>query len=328
MKIRKQVDRELILSKVSQEQIFRYYYPYKFRLNERCLSCFKEEKNPSMIIGTKSQSGEIIFKCFNSSHGGDCIAFVMQLYNLDYHEALEKIAGDFGITNEVKYREVIEKLPPVEVIKPKKAPKIIVATRPFTKQELKYWEEYDQGLEDLKRENIYAPKQIWVNGDKKPVDKSELVFCYYYPEIDKWKIYKPFAKKEFKWYTNVPFDYIENIKNVENCKKVLIAKSKKDKMVLQKALNYDCMITSQAEDLSCFNEESIRILKTCKNVYTVFDNDTKGKSASWTLTNNFEFKHCNVPDKYLAEGITDFADLYRVYGSYRVREQFVKKKII
>jgi 5S rRNA maturation endonuclease (ribonuclease M5) len=252
----------------------------------------------------------------------------MQLYNIEYRDALEKIAADFGITDEVKYKEVIEKLPPAEVIKPKKAPKIIVSTRTFTTQELKYWEEYDQGLEDLKRENIYAPKEIWVNNEKKILIKDEFTFCYYYPEIDRWKIYKPFAKKEFKWFSNVPFDYIENIKNVENCKKVLIAKSKKDKMVLQKALNYDCMITSQAEDLSCFNEESIRILKTCKSVYTVFDNDTKGKSASWTLTNNFAFKHCNVPDKYLVEGITDFADLFRIYGSYRVREQFVKKKII
>lgn len=328
MRIRKQLDRELIFSKVSQEQIFRYYYPYKFKLNERCLSCFKQENNPSMIIGTRSSSGEIIFKCFNSSHGGDCITFVMQLYNIEYRDALEKIAADFGITDEVKYKEVIEKLPPAEVIKPKKAPKIIVSTRTFTKQELKYWEEYDQGLEDLKRENIYAPKEIWVNNEKKILIKDEFTFCYYYPEIDRWKIYKPFAKKEFKWFSNVPFDYIENIKNVENCKKVLIAKSKKDKMVLQKALNYDCIITSQAEDMSCFNQESIRILKTCKNVYTVFDNDTKGKSASWALTNNFNFKHCNVPDKYLVEGITDFADLYKVYGSYRVREQFVKKKII
>lgn len=332
MKVNKPIDlKKQIEQKVSPEQVFRFYYPYEFRLNDRCRSCFTErDANPSMVIGTKSQTGEVIFKCFNSHHKGDFVSFVMQYFNLDYREALEKIAIDFGIKEDdgKKYQSIISSLPITKDVRQKKAPDIVVATRPFNSEELRYWNEYYQDLEDLKRENIFVPKKIWVNKNPIILKSTELCFAYYYPDIDKWKLYRPFEDKIKKWYTNVNFDFVENINKLQGCDKVLIAKSKKDKMVLQKALNFECMITTQAEDFACFNEQAIEILKTIPEVYTVFDNDTKGKAASWILTNNFGFKHCNVPDKYLKEDITDFADLAKSKGLWKVQEHFKNKKII
>ncbi len=331
MKINKPIDlRKLIFEKVSQEQIFRYYYPYKFTLNQRCLSCFQKENNPSMIIGTKSNSGDIVFKCFNSPEKGDCINFVMQMFNLDYLDALLKIAEDFGLkeSSNTKYEQIIKELPKTTVIKQKKAPDIVVSTRPFNSNELNYWNDYYQDISDLKRENIYVPKKIWIN--KNPIDLkvSELTFCYYYPENDKWKIYKPNASKEKKWFTNQAFDHVEDIEKVKNCPKVLISKSKKDKLVLSKALNFSCLVTTQAEDITCFNQNSITILNTCKEVYTVYDNDLKGKTASWALTNNFGWKHCNVPDELLKNGVSDFADWAKITNLKTIEDYFKLKNII
>ena len=331
MKINKPIDlRKLIFEKVSQEQIFRYYYPYKFTLNQRCLSCFQKENNPSMIIGTKSNSGDIVFKCFNSPEKGDCINFVMQMFNLDYLDALLKIAEDFGLkeSSNTKYEQIIKELPKTTVIKQKKAPDIVVSTRPFNSNELNYWNDYYQDISDLKRENIYVPKKIWIN--KNPIDlkASELTFCYYYPENDKWKIYKPNASKEKKWFTNQAFDHVEDIEKVKNCPKVLISKSKKDKLVLSKALNFSCLVTTQAEDITCFNQNSITILNTCKEVYTVYDNDLKGKTASWALTNNFGWKHCNVPDELLKNGVSDFADWAKITNLKTIEDYFKLKNII
>ena len=331
MRINKPIDlRKLIFEKVSQEQIFRYYYPYKFTLNQRCLSCFQKENNPSMIIGTKSNSGDIVFKCFNSPEKGDCINFVMQMFNLDYLDALLKIAEDFGLkeSSNTKYEQIIKELPKTTVIKQKKAPDIVVSTRPFNSNELNYWNDYYQDISDLKRENIYVPKKIWIN--KNPIDLkvSELTFCYYYPENDKWKIYKPNASKEKKWFTNQAFDHVEDIEKVKNCPKVLISKSKKDKLVLSKALNFSCLVTTQAEDITCFNQNSITILNTCKEVYTVYDNDLKGKTASWALTNNFGWKHCNVPDELLKNGVSDFADWAKITNLKTIEDYFKLKNII
>ena len=331
MKINKPIDlRKLIFEKVSQEQIFRYYYPYKFTLNQRCLSCFQKDNNPSMIIGTKSNSGDIVFKCFNSPEKGDCINFVMQMFNLDYLDALLKIAEDFGLkeSSNTKYEQIIKELPKTTVIKQKKAPDIVVSTRPFNSNELNYWNDYYQDISDLKRENIYVPKKIWIN--KNPIDLkvSELTFCYYYPENDKWKIYKPNASKEKKWFTNQAFDHVEDIEKVKNCPKVLISKSKKDKLVLSKALNFSCLVTTQAEDITCFNQNSITILNTCEEVYTVYDNDLKGKTASWALTNNFGWKHCNVPDELLKNGVSDFADWAKITNLKTIEDYFKLKNII
>jgi len=332
MKVNKQIDlKKLILDKVNPEQVFRLYYPFNFKLNDRCKSCFvSKDENPSMVIGTKSDTGEVIFKCFVSNKKGDFIVFVRELFNLDYIEALEKIAEDFGIKDKsnTKYESIISSLPITKDVKQKKAPDIVVATRNFNSEELRYWNEYYQDIEDLKRENIFVPKKIWVNKNPIILKSTELCFAYYYADIDKWKLYRPFEDKVKKWFTNVNFDYIENINNIQNCEKVLIAKSKKDKMVLQKALDFNCFVTTQAEDLACFNEHSINILKSIPEVYTVFDNDTKGKAASWILTNNFQFKHCNVPDKYLKEEITDFADLGKEKGLWKVKNHFLNKKII
>lgn len=331
MKINKVIDfKKLISEKISQEQIFRFYYPFKFNLNERCLSCFTTEKNPSMIIGTKSQSGDVIFKCFNSNHSGDSINFVMQLFNLDYFEALNKITEDFGLkdVSNTKYESIIKDLPKTKIIKTKLAPEIIVAERPFNKDELSYWNDYYQDIEDLKRERIYVPKKIWINKQSVYVNPLELTFCYYYPDLDKWKIYKPFSPKTKKWFTNVPFSYLEYIDIIDKSKNVLIAKAKKDKLLLQKALNYENIVVTQAEDLACFSSENINILKECKEVYTVFDNDYKGKIASWALTNNFSWKHCNVPDRLLKEGISDFADYGKKHGIEKIYNHFIKKNVI
>lgn len=327
--IEKQNLRELIFNKISSLDIYGYYMPHSFSLNKLTKNPFlSKDRNPSFIIGNKT--GDIIHKAFNSEHKGDCISFVMQMYDITYKEALNKICFDFHLldVSSVKYEKVIKNLPKIKEEPVKKAPHIAVKTKEFTQKELDYWKAYSITIEDLKQNNIYSPKEIWVNYQKVPILKNELIFCYYYPEIQKWKIYRPLADKKKKWFTNVPFDYIDGINKLTNCDIAFISKSKKDYMVLKKALGLDCIIISQAEDLSCFNDQTIKILKKIKKVYTIFDVDKKGKESSWTLTNLFGFFHCNVPDKYLEENITDFADLAKVYGIDKVTEHFKLKNII
>ena len=329
MKINKPIDlRKLIFEKVSQEQIFRYYYPYKFTLNQRCLSCFQKENNPSMIIGTKSQSGDIVFKCFNSSEKGDCISFVMQMFNLDYLDALLKIAEDFGLkeSSNTKYEQIIKELPKTTIIKQKKAPNIVVSTRPFNSNELNYWNDYYQDISDLKRENIYVPKKIWIN--KNPIDLkvSELTFCYYYPENDKWKIYFPFKEKSKKWLSNIPLTTSWGLENINKDKNTLICKSKKDYMVCRKIYSYVTGV--QNESTAAFSENFVSELKkNSKLIYYGGDSDAPGKAASYLITQQFGFKHINPVDRLLPE-TKDWADWAKNVGIEKVYNHLMKKNII
>lgn len=329
MKINKPIDlRKLIFEKVSQEQIFRYYYPYKFTLNQRCLSCFQKDNNPSMIIGTKSNSGDIVFKCFNSPEKGDCINFVMQMFNLDYLDALLKIAEDFGLkeSSNTKYEQIIKELPKTTVIKQKKAPDIVVSTRPFNSNELNYWNDYYQDISDLKRENIYVPKKIWIN--KNPIDLkvSELTFCYYYPENDKWKIYFPFKQKSKKWLSNIPLTTSWGLENINKDKNTLICKSKKDYMVCKKIYSYVTGV--QNESIAAFSEDFVNELKkNSKLIYYGGDSDAPGKAASYLITQQFGFKHINPVDRLLPE-TKDWADWAKITNLKTIEDYFKLKNII
>lgn len=57
---------------------------------------FHNEKTPSFIVSEQKQ----IFTCFGCGVSGDVIEYVKRYYNLDFSEAVEKIAAEEGITLE------------------------------------------------------------------------------------------------------------------------------------------------------------------------------------------------------------------------------------
>lgn len=325
---------DTILNEISEYDIYKYYMPNEWDINEVTNSPFSIDRSPSFVIGNKY--GRLTHKAFNDAEKkGDCFSFVQQLFNLHgLKEALLKIDEDFnlGISHEKlkEFTPIKWEMPKEAIIKP--PPVIQITTRKPNKEELKYWAQYGLELEDLKKENIYFPKTVYRNKQKLP--NKILTFAYLYPEISKIKLYRPLAPKRikgtpswlWKWDSNVPFDYCDNLNAIKECKYAFLSKSKKDRMVLQKVLGITCMADVQAEDPSCISEETLQHYKdNSEYQVTIFDSDEKGKSSSLMLSDMWGFKHCNVPDKYLEEGINDFADLFKKYGEKSIIEHFKEK---
>ena len=65
-------------------------------INYKGLCPFHQEKTPSFVVSEQRQS----FHCFGCGVGGDAIEFVKRYYNLEFTEAVEKLAGQYGITVE------------------------------------------------------------------------------------------------------------------------------------------------------------------------------------------------------------------------------------
>jgi hypothetical protein len=328
---------EEILSMVSPYDIYRYYQG-PFKLNTVCINKCRGEKDPSLIIGNKL-TRELTHKDFGDYNWrGNCFNFVQQIYKCDFPTALRIISKDFGLVDSsISVKSVITWEKPNVELKPPPLFHIIYYSK-MSKRGLDYWGKLEQGEDDLKRENIFQPKEIWRNRRRLPLGDL-LTFVYYYQSIDKWKIYRPFAPKKientylnhWKWDSNVPFDYIDNISSInKDCSKVFLSKSKKDRMVLMKALQTNCIGDVQAEDPACLSEETLNIFKSVDNRYCVMDNDKKGKEFSWWLTKEHQFKHINVPDKYLTvqPKCTDFADLCYNFGVKGVTNHFKQKNII
>jgi hypothetical protein len=123
---------------------------------------------------------------------------------------------------------------------------------------------------------------------------------------------------------NVPITTMDGLQDVEDCKIAFINKSKKDYMVMKKIFPCSCAV--QNEGVGCFSHENVEYLKANSDQQILsFDCDVTGVQNSQQITKLFDFGYCNVPKKYLTEGIKDWADLAKIYGMKTV-EQILKQK--
>lgn len=323
---------ESILEKVSEYDIFRYYMPHgDWKPNLVTFSPFRNEKTPSFMIGNKH--GRLTFIDFgDTSKRGSCFDFVKMMFNiLDYQDVLKMIDRDLGLgltrdTNTQEYKRIVaEYKQPVRMSKTYS--KIQVITKKFTKEELAYWAQYQIDIEDLKANNVYSMSKVYLNKQLFPCGLDELRFGYLYG--DKWKIYRPYAKdKRSKWVpNNVPITAMDGKENIKECDVAFINKSKKDYMVMKKLFPCSCAV--QNEGLGCFSPENVEYIKSnSASQILSFDSDITGVENSQQITQLFGFDYCNVPRKYLSEGIKDWADLARVHGLKAIEDYLIEKQLI
>ena len=324
-----------VLKLISPYDIYRRYFG-DFKINVVTKNWIRGDENPSFIIG--NATGELHHFDFADSYWrGDAFSFIQQMYGISsMDEVLKKIDSDFGLgicssENIGEYKRIKSEYKQPEEIKEKHYSIIQCVTRKFTQEELRYWSDYFQDIEDLKRERIYSLSKVYLNRKLFPLKETELRFGYFAPKSEegggRWKIYKPFAAKKNKWTpNNILNTYMEGKQNVVNCSTLLITKSRKDRMVLQKI--YPCVCSVQNESISCFSDENIEFLKANSDKqYLLMDSDEAGCRASLQITKEYDFGYCNVPRKYLPE-INDFADMGRIHGLKSIEEHLKLKGVI
>jgi hypothetical protein len=318
---------ETILQRITEYDIFRWYMPNKsWKLNAVTYSPFRNENNPSFLIGNRY--GKLSFVDFaDGTKKGDCFTFVKLLYNLHtIDDVLKLIDRDFGLgisgmpTGE--YKKIVSEYQQPEELG-KRYSHIQVVTRPFTQEELAYWNLYYQDIQDLRDNNIYSIKKLYFNKQLFFLKDTELRFGYFYD--GHWKIYRPFADRKNKWVpNNVPITMMDGLDDIKNCSVAFINKSKKDYMVMKKI--FPCCCAVQNEGIGAFSPENVEYLKANSDRQILsFDSDVAGVTNSQQITKLFDFDYLNVPKKYLSEGIKDWADLAKNHG-LQVIEDYLKQK--
>lgn len=319
-----------VLDMISEYDIFRYYISDKsWKLNVPMLSPFRQENNPSFVIGNKH--GRISFIDFaDTSLRGDCFTFVKALHNLStMDDVLRLIDRDFSLGISSKptgdYKKIVAEYKQPEDLG-KRYSLIQVVTRKFTNEELAYWNQYYQDVQDLRDNNVYAIKKLYFNKQSFPLKETELTFGYFYD--GHWKIYRPYADRKNKWVpNNVPITAMDGKENIANCDVAFINKSKKDFMVMKKIFPCSCAV--QNEGMGCFSPENVEYLKANSDRQILsFDSDVTGVTNSQQITKLFEFDYCNVPKAYLKEGIKDWADFAKEYGLEAIQRYLKQKKVI
>jgi len=320
---------DAVLEKITEYDIFKFYMPDKqWKLNQVTYSPFRKENNPSFIIGNKH--GNISFIDFaDTDKRGNCFTFVMLLYNISSMDALKMIDRDFGLgfhyAKTEEYKKIVSEYKQPEDLG-KRYSLIQAVTRKFTNEELAYWNQYHQSLDDLRENNVYSIKTLYLNKDRFPLNDNDLRFGYLYD--GHWKIYRPFGDKKSKWVpNNVPITAMDGKDDIINSPVAFINKSKKDYMVMKKIFPYSCAV--QNEGVACFSTENVEYIKanSLEQVLS-FDSDIVGVANSQQITKLFDFNYCNVPKEYLQEGIKDWADLAKIHGMKVIENYLRKKKFI
>jgi hypothetical protein len=245
-------------------------------------------------------------------------------------DVLRMIDRDFGLgflpgTSTEKYKEIQKEYKQPEDLG-KRYSLIQVVTRKFTNEELAYWNQYYQSLDDLRANNVYSIKQLFLNRKKFPLKETDLRFGYFYD--GHWKIYRPFGDKKSKWVpNNVPITTMDGKEDIANCSVAFINKSKKDYMVMKKV--FPCCCAVQNEGVACFSDENVEYLKANSDRQILsFDADDVGVKNSQMITKLFDFEYANVPRKYLSEGIKDWADLAKEHGLRAIISYLNEKKLL
>jgi 5S rRNA maturation endonuclease (ribonuclease M5) len=313
------ITKEYLFSKISEYDVYRYYIG-EFTIGQSRKSPFHKDNNPS--FGIYMKDGKLYHKDFaDDVYRGDAINLVEQLYSLDMNKAIKKIAKDFGITEGKDESARITS----QYVKPfmdqKKHSFIQVTVRKFNQADGNYWKQFGISSAQLKEDNVYPLKEAWINRHRCPVLKDELAYVYRYDEG--YKLYFPNRPKEDRWKSNIPLTIVENKKVIQGADRVIITKSKKDRLLLSRYL--DNVVNVQNETRACFTESFVEELRG-KEVWINYDSDDAGVKNCIRITEEFKYNYINVPRSYLP--IKDFADLYRVYGEEALLNELKSKNLI
>ena len=318
---------ESILSKISPYDIFRLYIPDKtWKIGNAINSPIRKDEVPSFLVGNRG--GDLHFCDFGSNQKGDSFTFVKLLFGYNtMNEVLQRIDFDFGLnistTSTNNYKEIVSQYQQPEELG-KRYCLIQCETRKFTKDELEYWEKYHITLEELRTNNVYSLKSLFLNKQRFPL--KELRFGYFYPNGGWWKLYQVLAPKKSKWLSNVPIDTIYGLENLNKEHNTLIVDSLKDYLVCRKIYKYVCQV--QNESISAISLGTVDYIKNnSKEVFVGFDADQPGKNASLIITKMFNWKHINTPDNLLP-GIKDWGDWCKHSGLEVIKQHFINKNLM
>lgn len=287
-----------ILSKVSEEELFRHYVKSDYRENKLFKSPFRNDPNGSAIINTFQN--RLRFKDFgNGAYDGDIFTVVGKIFNLSYFEVLKKINTDFNLkTLPIKHK--VEDSNTYQSNEEEIETRIYPLIRKWFVRDREYWKSLGITLDELNNKNIYPLKSFKVinkKGEEWEFDVENQFSYGLKSDLEgKWKIKQPYNRK-CKWISNIPNSHIEKYKG--NDKRILlITKSRNDCIIWDKITNCDKWVL-QSEKIPLSNEDIIEINKTYELVIVCLDNDPTGLECSDKLVKqiNNPFSVINITDK-------------------------------
>lgn len=290
-----------ILSRVSQEAIMQYYFPYRIEIGRKYINPYRKDSNPGCSFIYRGSVLYFVDFALSDNKAFNCYKMCMLKHNCSFKTALRIIDRDFNLgiygpsslRGGVSFNEVPPSLDVVVGENPKPAV-IKVLTQEFKKEDLDFFSLGKITRETLNYFEVKSCKRSWINERLWHVwEPTDIQIRY--KEGDKFKIYRPFAKnKDHKFRNDYDQSIIEGFTKLQRrTKQLFITKSKKDIMTLYE-IGWDAV--SVRSETTFLDGEQVSILKQMyDDIYVWFDNDTTGVEASISFTRRYDLKYINTP---------------------------------
>ncbi len=322
------IDREYLLARVTEEDIFTFYLHLEVKTGFHFLSPLRKDHKPtcSFKYGT---DGRPRFKDWAHNTSVDCFDLVGKMFRLGYTKTIQKIAYDMGLSDipvDAEKQELHNERSTIgQRLHQRSVHTINVSTKDLTKADLAYFDQFGIGRDTLSRYWVGSVGTLWL--DNKQIhwgSDSDPGICYYFGN-DKtgrelWKIY--FYKRDTHRFLCNTSRLQGFLQLPESGDRVIITKSMKDVMTLHE-LEIPA-IAPQGETV-VIKRPVINILsQRFKEIYSLYDWDITGVQAAQRLRKEFD-----IPSIFTHKwGAKDVSDLVKSKGMLFVAdlvEEFINR---
>ena len=271
--IKKRVTPEMILSEVSEIDIFEYYTNLIVQFDIEFTSPFRVDEEPGCKFwfnGTK-----IKYVDFAGGINEDCFGLVKEyIVQGNFNEAILRICEDFRLFGHTSNRTLPEIKDQNRTVKLKVAEKKVIRDgkqdwKPF---DIEFWTSFGVHSKSLNKYEIVSCKYAFVNDKLRySYNPKDPCFSYRFPDETR-KLYFP-IRDNVRFLTNS--DYIQGYSQLPTTGEILIiTKSLKDVVVLD-VLGYPA-IAPQSENHQISFELMQELITRFKYIYILYDNDEAG----------------------------------------------------
>ena len=315
---------DVILSKITEYDIFRYYCPNFKELGKKFCSELRKDETPSASI--IRWSGNLLYKDFGyPDHTFNCFSYVQFKYNASFINALKIIDCDFNLNLSSKKEENLFTMGYLGFShnQPKynEKPTIIQKKRrSWNKEDANFWRKY---LVSKKILNTFAVEPIshyWVNNNRFTCKSISYAFKF----KNRYKIYSPYEEKN-KWLSNTKKTDVQGYNQLPNKgERLIITSSLKDVMCLYAAGYHSIAMQSE---MQIPNEKLISELKTRFNIIEIlYDNDfnnvnNPGQKMADKICDLYGFNNICIPKNY---EVKDPSDLIFKVGNFNELKNILK----
>jgi len=339
------VTKPYILSKISQEDIYSYYFNLAGNTNninvtKSYCNPLRQDNSPSCRFYYNA-ADTLKFHDFAYDFNEDCFGFAAHYLHIDVNskEGFKKILNDialrFGLVEDNRNtKEILKQTFFEKIVKAKKGiDRTItfdIVPREWEAVDVQYWRQYGLTKQYLKYHKVYPIQHLYLNKNLKYTHNAYDPAYGYYFNKGRWKIYFPFRTKgdmpRFMQNTTIS----QGIEQFKPCKYAGLMKSYKDVMVLKKVCNgyFDIDSIAPSGEGYGLGVSDLNLLKqNSEYQFSLYDFDLTGVKS----TNKFS-KLYGIKPFYFTNGklktfnykAKDISDLVALNSIDKVRTLFDK----